>query len=136
MKKLWDLKKVFSNLEPEGRGRGIIMGVTCLLLLRSFYTIQTQKAQTFLGGVYTFYVALILPSTNPIFDSRKHLLSTYIAFTCWEDALFKIRGANSSLWMVKLSFSLLNFPYKTKVLLILCNRLQTDSCAVKAQPIA
>ena len=25
MKKLWDLKKVFCNLEPEGRGCGIIM---------------------------------------------------------------------------------------------------------------
>ena len=27
MKKLWDLKKVFSNLELEGQGRGIIMGI-------------------------------------------------------------------------------------------------------------
>ena len=54
MKKLWDLKKVFSNLEPEGGGRGIIMGVTRLRLLGPFYTIQTQKAQTFLGGVYPF----------------------------------------------------------------------------------
>ena len=45
-------KKVFSNLEPEGWGRGIIMGVTGLLLLEPFYTIQTQKTQTFLGGVY------------------------------------------------------------------------------------
>ena len=29
--KVLDFKKVFSNLEPEGKGRGIIMGVTCLL---------------------------------------------------------------------------------------------------------
>ena len=28
MKKLWDLKNVFSNLELEGQGLGIIMGVT------------------------------------------------------------------------------------------------------------
>ena len=35
-------KKVFSNLEPEGQGRGIIMEVTCLLLLGPFYTIQTN----------------------------------------------------------------------------------------------
>ena len=43
-------EKVFSNLEPEGRGRGIIMGVTGLLLLGPFYTIQIQTHQTFLGG--------------------------------------------------------------------------------------
>ena len=42
MKKLWDLKKVFSNLELEGQGRGIIMGGTRLLLLGPFYTIQTN----------------------------------------------------------------------------------------------
>ena len=48
MKKLSDLKKVFSNLEPEGRGRGIIMGVTSLFLLEPFYTIQTKTHQTFL----------------------------------------------------------------------------------------
>ena len=42
MKKLRDLKKVFSNLELEGQGCGIIMGVTRLLLLGPFYTIQTN----------------------------------------------------------------------------------------------
>ena len=42
MKKLWDLKNVFSNLELEGQGHGIIMGVTHLLLLGPFYTIQTN----------------------------------------------------------------------------------------------
>ena len=35
-------KKVFSNLELEGQGRGIIMGVTRLLLLGPFYYIQTD----------------------------------------------------------------------------------------------
>ena len=52
MKKLWDLKKVFINLELEGRWHGIIMGVTRLILLEPFYTIQTQTHQTYLGGVY------------------------------------------------------------------------------------
>ena len=42
MKKLSDLKKVLSNLEPEGQGRGIIMGVTRLILLGQFYTIQNN----------------------------------------------------------------------------------------------
>ena len=53
MKKLLDLKKVFNNLELEGQGRGIIMGVTCLLLLGQFYTIQTKtnkKIQTNYNG--------------------------------------------------------------------------------------
>ena len=52
MKKLWDLKKGFSNLELEGQRHGIIMGVTRLLLLGQFYTIQTQTDQTFWRGVY------------------------------------------------------------------------------------
>ena len=52
MKKLWDLKKLFSNLEPEGQGRGIIMGVTRLLLLGLFYTIQTKRDQTICTRVY------------------------------------------------------------------------------------
>ena len=42
MKKLWDLKKILSNLEAEGQGHGIIMGVTRLLFLGPFYTIQTN----------------------------------------------------------------------------------------------
>ena len=42
MKKLWDLKNVFSNLELEGQGHGIIMGVTRLLLLGPFYSMQTN----------------------------------------------------------------------------------------------
>ena len=52
MKKLWDLKKGFSNLELEGQRWGIIMGVTCLLLLGQFYSIQTKRDQTFWRGVY------------------------------------------------------------------------------------
>ena len=43
MKKLWDLNKVFSSLELEGKGGGIIMGVTRLFLPWPFYTILTKK---------------------------------------------------------------------------------------------
>ena len=39
MKKSLDLKKVLRNLEPKEQGRGIIMGVTHLLLLGTFYYI-------------------------------------------------------------------------------------------------
>ena len=42
MKKLWDLKKVLSNLEMEGQGRGIIMGVTHPLLLGPFYYLHSS----------------------------------------------------------------------------------------------
>ena len=37
-----NLEKVFSNLEPEGQGGGIVMGVTRPLLLGPFYYIQTK----------------------------------------------------------------------------------------------
>ena len=37
-----NLEKVFSNLEPEGQGGGIVMGVTPPLLLGPFYYIQTK----------------------------------------------------------------------------------------------
>ena len=39
--KIMRFKKVFSSLELEEEGRGIIMGVSRLLLLGPFYTIQT-----------------------------------------------------------------------------------------------
>ena len=43
MKKLWDLKEGFCNLELEGQGRGIIMGVTRLLLLGPFYLVKQPQ---------------------------------------------------------------------------------------------
>ena len=52
MKKLRDLKKVLSNLEAEGQGRGFIMGVTRLLLLGPFYTIQMQFSILFCTRLY------------------------------------------------------------------------------------
>ena len=52
MKKLWDLKKGFGNLELEGQGHGIIMRVTRLLLPGPFYTIQTKTDKTFWRAVY------------------------------------------------------------------------------------
>ena len=48
MKNFWDLKKVFTNLEPEGQGRGIIMGVTRLLLLKGHFTTYRPIFYTFL----------------------------------------------------------------------------------------
>ena len=54
MKKLWDFKKGFSNLQLEGQGWDIIMGVTRLLLLGPFYTIQYQNGPNILtGSVHT-----------------------------------------------------------------------------------
>ena len=52
MKKLWDLKKGFSNLELEEQRHSSIMGGTLLLLLGPFDTIQTKTDKTFWRGVY------------------------------------------------------------------------------------
>ena len=53
-------KKVFSNLEPEGQGYVIIKGVTSLLLLWPFYTIQ-------INFVYYFaHDCTIVPSSHRI----------------------------------------------------------------------
>ena len=52
MKKIWDLKNVLSNLEEEGKGRGIIMEVTGLLLLGPFYTIQIKFYVLFCTRLY------------------------------------------------------------------------------------
>ena len=54
MKNLWDLKRVFSNLELEGQGFGIIMEVTRLLLLGPFYYIQTNFSILFCTQLYEY----------------------------------------------------------------------------------
>merc|ERR1712051_129716 len=51
-KKVLNLKEGFSNLEPEGQGRRIIMGVTLLLLLGLFYTIKMQIYVLFCTRLY------------------------------------------------------------------------------------
>ena len=66
MKKLWDLKKLFSKLEPEEQGWGIIRGVTRLLLLGLFYTIQTKRCQTLWTRVYPWHYQSWYPS-EPIY---------------------------------------------------------------------
>ena len=59
MKKLWDLKNVFSNLELEEQGRGIIMGMSSLPI-----TIEVTDA--WLDLTTTFFVASI---TIPVLSS-------------------------------------------------------------------
>ena len=44
-------KKVFSNLEPEGRGHGIVMGVTGLLLLEILHHTDPKGPNISGGGV-------------------------------------------------------------------------------------
>ena len=50
--KIMRFKKLFSNVVPDRHGQGIILGVTRLLLLGLFFTIQTKRDQTFWRGVY------------------------------------------------------------------------------------
>ena len=66
MKKLWDVQKGLSNLEPEGQGQGIIMGVTRLLLLWPFYTIQTRRDKVFWRGVYIYPFFGLKPLSAPL----------------------------------------------------------------------
>ena len=52
--KNYEIKKVLSNLEAEEQGRGIIMGVTHLLLLGPFYSIQTNFMYYFAHDCISF----------------------------------------------------------------------------------
>ena len=104
MKKLWDLKNVFSNLELEGQGRGIIMGVTGLLLLGPFYSIQTNfmyffahdcmndtnnlKVHNFIHSD-TYYISFVR-----VYYSIVNTLLGYIYHICWVTWLRKYFFAN------------------------------------------
>ena len=58
MKKLLDLKKVLSNLELEGQGRGIIMRVTLPLFLGPFYYIATYWGDRIMTNTVVFLFPL------------------------------------------------------------------------------
>ena len=49
------------NLELEGQGRGIIMGVTRLLLLGQFYTIQSKFMYYFAHDCKASSINLLVP---------------------------------------------------------------------------
>ena len=57
---------------PEGQGRGIIIGVTRLLLLGPFYTIKTKKEQTFWRGVYVVVVPV---------KGKEEISKNFVAFS-------------------------------------------------------
>ena len=106
MKKLWDLKKGFSNLELEGQRHGIIMGVTLLLLLGPFYTIQTKTDQTFWRGVYqTFFKSNTFNSLVKISLNIKVCIISMRYFLGFNDeisAQFDL-GTLSSMYFAQLS---------------------------------
>ena len=67
--KVLDFKKVFSNLETEGQGRDIIMGVTRLLFLGPFYSIQTNFLYFFAHNCilhYGIFIQNIKPKNNQL----------------------------------------------------------------------
>ena len=66
MKQARDLKIVLSNLEADGQGCGIIMGVTCLLLLGTFYYM-------------VLYWGYILVMNNTV----KYRISEWVEFQVW-----------------------------------------------------
>ena len=109
MKKLWDSKKLFSNLEPEGQGQGTIMGVTRLLLLELFYIIQTQTGQTFWRGSHrNVFFPLWTDSICPFrYPFREKLASQMLHlkgfFPLWTDSICPFR---CNLWAKALSHTL------------------------------
>ena len=52
-----NLEKIFSKLEPEGQGDGIIMGVTRLLLCGPFYYIQKNFLYFFAHDCTTHFLS-------------------------------------------------------------------------------
>ena len=68
-----NLEKVFSNLEPEGQGGGIIMGVTRLLLLGPFYYIQTKFSILFCTRLYV--LINLLTSIGKLVQSYRYFTS-------------------------------------------------------------
>ena len=70
-----NLEKVFSNLEPEGQGGGIIMGVTRLLLLGPFYYIQTNFSILFCTRLY---VRKLMQSLKRYFPWDEYCYRYYI----------------------------------------------------------
>ena len=76
--KILDLKKVFSNLETEGQGRGTIMGLTRLLLLGPFYTIQIKFYVPFCTRLYILWYIQFLRSINAQLADRLILAKRFI----------------------------------------------------------
>ena len=88
------LKKVFSNLEPEGQRRRIIMGVTLLLLLGPFYSIQTNFLYFFAQDCSLFSFTLDpheLDNQKKVFQGRStglcqillYIFQKNTFFGCW-----------------------------------------------------
>ena len=91
--KVLDLKKVFSNLEPEGQGRGIIKGVTRLLLLWPFYTIQIN---------FMYYFAhdcTIVPSSHRIMMRIVRFYVMTLILTIYSLSFFRQCAAVSILFL-------------------------------------
>ena len=74
-----NLEKAFSNLEQEGQGGGISMGVTHLLLLGPFYYIQTKFSILFCTRLYVLINLLTSILQSRIFIEKKIFLD-YLVF--------------------------------------------------------
>ena len=82
-----------SNLELEGQGQGIIMGVTRLLLLGPFYTIQTKTDKTFWRAVYhrAYSSRRALKAASAlVLQTELGILPIFVPVPC-KDSRFSIR---------------------------------------------
>ena len=75
MKNLRDLKKVLSNLEMEGQGCGIIIGVTHLLLLAPFYYIHSS-----LLGALKLVESRALPNFTALYSRYDTMKPIFLEF--------------------------------------------------------
>ena len=72
---IWFKKKVLSNLEPEGQGCGIIIGVTHLLLLAPFYYIHSS-----LLGALKLVESRALPNFTALYSRYDTMKPIFLEF--------------------------------------------------------
>ena len=106
-------KKGFSNLKLEGQGWGIIMGVTRLLLLGQFYTIQTKRDQTFWRGVYLGPWGMLTKKIAPFLGwkgSQEWIhIPRWILAQNWPICIF-LQDVRRLSWIIP-TMSTLTFPF-------------------------
>ena len=144
-----NLEKVFSNLEPEGQGDGIVMGVTRPLLLGPFYYIQTEfsilfctrlysRAETIRGntvGLVNFIEPKIIQShyietdrqnfrhslfLPNSFIARKQLLYIIVATYVSENSAWEKTAGNFYLVQGSMYFQILVFLSETPMMCAIC----------------
>ena len=110
MKKSWDLKKVLSNLEAEGQGRGFIMGVTRLLLLGPFMYWNQQTSDYSIHHCTVPLDSLLLNQSLHSFLSSILFLNNYCTKYIQTCPLIQVYHLVSIIWTLPDLFKFLTYP--------------------------